>query len=131
LLALLLHSIRTSNLLTYSIFFAALHKTAHQTQQLVCFCIARLQARLAGPVADLLQAHGQSVDPNLLALSEAWQQAEAALAAQGKSVDQLAAAAAGSDDDEGEEEHGGAAAAGQAGLEQLPVPEDLQVRFKM
>jgi hypothetical protein len=34
-------------------------------------CIVRLQARLAGPVADLLQAHGQSVDFNLLALAEA------------------------------------------------------------
>jgi hypothetical protein len=81
-------------------------------------------------VGDLLQAHGQSVDPNLLALSEAWQQAEAALAAQGKSVAELAAAAAAAgSDDEGEEEHEGAAAAGQAGLEQLPTPEDLQVRL--
>jgi hypothetical protein len=30
------------------------------------------------------------VDPNLLALAEAWQQAAAALAAQGKSVDEIA-----------------------------------------
>jgi hypothetical protein len=34
-------------------------------------CIVHLQARLAGPVAELLQAHGQSVDPNVLALAEA------------------------------------------------------------
>jgi hypothetical protein len=87
-----------------------------------------LQARLAGPVAELLQAHCQSVDPNLLALAEAWQQAEAALAAQGKSVDALAAgaAAAGSDDDDGEEEQEGAAVGGAA-ADQLPTPEDLQV----
>jgi hypothetical protein len=58
-----------------------------------------LQARLAGPVAQLLQAHGQSVDPNLLALAEAWQQAEAALAAQGKSVQELAGEAAALYDD--------------------------------
>ena len=77
----------------------------------------------------LLQAHQQAVDPNLLQLSEAWAQAEAALRAQGKSTAALEAAAAaaeGAGEDE-EEDAALAEAASEAGSGGGGVPEDLQV----
>lgn len=73
---------------------------------------------------DLLSAHQQSIDPNLLQLSEAWQQAEAALQARGLTAAGLAAAAEGGAerDNEQEEEDLKQEAVGDA------LPEDLQVR---
>lgn len=57
-----------------------------------CFSLfwSATQAKLAGPIVSLLEAHGQAVDPNLLALADAWRQAEAALAAQGRALPQPA-----------------------------------------
>lgn len=79
------------------------------------------QARLAAPLISLLQAHGQAIDPNLMQLAEAWEQAEAALAAQGKSAAAAAAALEGDTDaDEDEEEGPGKLAV---------VAEDLLVSF--
>jgi hypothetical protein len=68
----------------------------------------------------LLNAHQQTIDPNLLLLSEAWGRAEAALKAQGKSTAALEAAAAAEEGEEEAEEDGGAANGGV-------LPEDLQV----
>jgi len=80
------------------------------------------QAKLAAPLIDLLSAHQQSIDPNLLQLSEAWQQAEAALQARGLTAAALAAEGRAEGDDEQEEEELKQEAAGDA------LPEDLQVR---
>ncbi len=45
-------------------------------------CVPRFpQAKLAAPLVQLLQTHGQPVDPNLVALAEAWERVEAALSA--------------------------------------------------
>lgn len=86
------------------------------------------QAKLAAPLVALLQAHQQAVDPNLLQLSEAWAQAEAALRAQGKSTAALEAAAAAEGAGEDEEEDAALAeAAAAAGNGGGGVPEDLQV----
>jgi ATP-dependent RNA helicase DDX5/DBP2 len=52
-------------------------------------------ARIAPPLAALLQAHGQALDPNLLALAQAWQLAEEHLAAAGRELPGAAAAAGG------------------------------------
>lgn len=85
------------------------------------------QAKLAAPLVDLLRAHNQAVDPNLLQLSEAWAQAEAALAAQGKSPAALEAAAAAAADGQAEEEEEEEGEDGKLEAGAAVLPEDLQV----
>lgn len=85
----------------------------------LCFLLL-LQAKLAGPVVELLQQHGQAIDPNLMQLAEAWKQVEAALQAQGKSVPDTPAEEA----DEEEQE-----AAAVVGGSSSVIAEDLQVRL--
>ena len=80
-----------------------------------------MQAKLAAPLIALLNAHHQTIDPNLLLLSEAWGRAEAALKAQGRSTAALEAAAAAAEEGEEEAEEDEGAANGGV------LPEDLQV----
>lgn len=87
---------------------------------LAAAAVHALQAKLAGPIVELLQQHDQAIDPNLMQLAEAWRQVEAALAAQGKPLPDAAAAAAGEADDDEQE------ASAEEGHTTLAA-EDLQV----
>lgn len=62
--------------------------------------IVFMQARIAGPLVELVSAHEQSVDPLLLQLAEAWKVAETQLGPEGLAKAQQAEA------EDGEEEEG-------------------------
>lgn len=65
-----------------------------------------LQAYLAGDLVALLQHHGQSIDPNLVKLAEAWQQVQASLTSQGEQVlIDLPARNSDDDADDGDDDH--------------------------